>query len=755
MRTAVTCLAAVLMVGVPHSGVADDASVLIEAERFRDYGGWVLDQQFMDEMGSPFLLAHGLGHPVRDATTTVTFSKAGTRRAWVRTRDWVAPWKAPGTPGRFQVLIGGKPLDTTFGTEGAEWHWQDGGTVVVEKGTVTLALHDLTGFEGRCDAILFAEAGSPRPPNAEPAMAAWRRSLLRQPGQLADAGEFDLVVVGGGIAGTAATLSAARLGVSVALIQDRPVLGGNNSSEVRVWLSGEKNKKPYPRVGDVVQELEQRRRAHYGPDNKADLYEDGRKEALVRAEKNASLHLGWRGNAVEMTGGRIIAVIAQNIRTGERLRFPCRWVADCTGHAVIGALAGADFEMTRKGHMGRCNLWNVKETASPVSFPRCPWALDLGDRPFPGRTGKDGARRLGVWYWESGFDRDPFLEGEYIRDWNFRAMYGAWDALKNVDKAFPNHALNWAAYIAGPRESRRILGDVVLSKEDLVASRTYPDGCVPTTWSMDLHLPDKRYEKGFEGDAFISKAHYAQFKRPYWVPYRCLYSRNVPNLFMAGRNISVTHEALGTVRVMRTTGMMGEIVGMAASLCREHETDPRGVHAKHLDELKELMRKGVGLAPKVPGLEPPPWIGSVGPNAAPGAKVSVSGNYDIEKYPPSHLTDGQMDVRDNDTRWLSDTALPHVVTFRWGETQTLAAARIISGYANGGQLSAPLEDFALQVEQGGDWVVVPQTRIRGNARFDWHARFDPVRAKAVRLVVTRAAGDISRIWELEIYKTKP
>ena len=148
--------------------------------------------------------------------------------------------------------------------------------------------------------------------------------------------------------------------------------------------------------------------------------------------------------------------------------------------------------------------------------------------------------------------------------------------------------------MAGKRESRRLLGDVVLAKEDLLSGKKYPDACVPTGWSMDLHLADKRYDKGFESDPFISTANFGTYPRPYWIPYRCFYSRNVPNLFMAGRDISVTHEALGAVRVMRTCGMMGEIVGMAASLCKKHDTTPRRVYETYLDELKELMARGVG-----------------------------------------------------------------------------------------------------------------------------------------------------------------
>ena len=333
----------------------------------------------------------------------------------------------------------------------------------------------------------------------------------------------------------------------------------------------------------MIAELEHRKYAHYGPENTAEIYEDDKKLAVVRGEANIKLFLGHRGNGVEMAGKRIRAVIAEDVRTGARIRVAGRWFADCTGDACIGALAGADFEMQMKDKMGPCNLWNVCEctdtkaintetekSGEAVSFPRCRWALDLSDKPFPGRDKtKPDPNKLGGWYWESGFDRDPINDMEYVRDWNFRAMYGAWDALKNVDKVLPNYKLNWSAYILGKRESRRLLGDVILDVDDLMQDRKFPDGCFPTGWSNDLHLPEPKYEKGFEGDAFISRAEHGRFpaykeNRPYWIPYRCLYSRNIDNLFMAGRCISVTHDALGAVRVMRTGGCGGEIVGMAA-----------------------------------------------------------------------------------------------------------------------------------------------------------------------------------------------
>ncbi len=764
-----------------------DRPVLVEAEGFADTGGWVIDPQFMDLMGSPYLLAHGLGVPVSDAATEVAIPKAGIYRVWVRTKDWVAQWKAPGTPGRFKVIINGEHLETTFGTVGAQWHWQDGGKIDLPKGKLRLVLHDLTGFEGRCDAILFSSDPSFVPPNKDPEMLAFRRRCLGLSDKPERAGEYDLVVTGGGIAGTCAAVTAARLGLKVALIQDRPVLGGNNSSEVRVWMQGARSKEPWPRVGDVVAELEASRRAHYGSANTADLYEDDKKLAVARGESNIDLFLGYRGNGVEMGGNRIRAVLAQEIRTGKRLRFGGRWFADCTGDACIGAIAGAHFDLQKKNKMGPCNLWNVceckdtnaintgtKESTEAVHFPRCPWALDLSDKPFPGRHKvKPDPNQLGGWYWESGFDRDPIKEMEYVRDWNFRAMYGAWDALKNVDKVLTRHRLNWSAYILGKRESRRLLGDVILDVKDLMQDRRFPDGCAPTGWDNDLHVPSPKYNKGFEGDAFIASAKHGYFpafkdNRSFWIPYRCLYSRNIDNLFMAGRCISVTHDALGAVRVMRTCGTQGEIVGMAASVCKAFDTNPRGVYKKHLADLRKRMRKGVG---KVDGstipysnqgehgsslrqvtLSQPKWLGRAGKNLARIAKVSTSTSAKVDGVDRTVLlNDGNGRIEDNSARWLGKGPLPHIVEYRWDEPVELGAARMISGRYNGARILNPVSHFKLQYHDGRTWrEILPA--IEGNENPAWSATFPPVKAKHLRLVITKTPHNISRLWEVEFYQ---
>jgi hypothetical protein len=590
--------------------------ILVEAESFEKIGGWVIDQQFMDQMGSPFVMAHGLGRPVDDAVTTVRLPAAGAYRIWVRTRDWVAPWKrtdtpetkrAYGTPGVFNVLVNGTPLEPVFGAAGEEWHWQDGGVVSVQVPTIELALRDLTGFHGRCDAVFLSSDLQYMPPNDAP--AAWRRSLLGLPEEPDPVGEYDLVVVGGGTAGVPAAISAARLGLKVALIQNRPVLGGNSSSEVRVGYTGRGLFEPYPRVGLLTQELEWSRKQRrpgqrYEGVSLEDIItiEDQRRMDLVRAETNIVLFLNYHVNEVRLDAdGRIDAVTAQHIVNSRRISVQGRWFADCTGDANLGFLANADYDMAIP-HMGRTNMIQIRRADTELFFPRCPWALDLSDKPFPGRGGEMGDQEgsfdsIGGWYWESGFDHDPIARGEYIRDWNFRARYGAWDVIKNIEKSRPRDEISWIAYVSGKRESRRLIGDLLLHEEDMKAGKKFPDGVVPTNWRLDYHIPNPQFISGFEGDAFIaiSPKEDSLYPMPFWIPYRCLYSRNIPNLFMAGRNISVTPRALGGTRVQWQTGMMGEIVGMAALLCKQHNTDPRGVYESYLPDLFRLMESGVGV----------------------------------------------------------------------------------------------------------------------------------------------------------------
>ncbi len=210
------------------SQIPDAKHMLIEAEDFDHYGGWVLDSQFEEQMGSPYLMAHGVGHPVADAQTTISVAESTSYHLWVRAKDWVPAHH----PGRFEVLVNGKSVGREFGANGEDWSWECAGVVELDAGDVILSLRDLTGFNGRCDALYFGPEGVTPPNEVNEESRRWRRRLRGLQESPEDTGEWDVVVIGGGIAGCAAALAAARLGQTVAVIQDRPVLGGNASTEI-------------------------------------------------------------------------------------------------------------------------------------------------------------------------------------------------------------------------------------------------------------------------------------------------------------------------------------------------------------------------------------------------------------------------------------------------------------------------------------------------------------------------------------------
>ena len=325
-------------------------TVLVEAEGFAETGGWSVDAQFMDQMGSPYLLAHGMGVPVADARTEVALPAAGVYRVWVRTRDWVARWKAPGAPGRFQLLIDGVPVKTAFGTEGADWHWQDGGTVRIAATKAKLTLHDLTGFDGRCDAIVFSRDAKFTPPEGAP-LAAFRRKLLGLPGAPESAGNVRLCRGGrrhgghrgGGVRGAPRHPRRPDSG---------PPRAGRQQQFRDSRVSGRAHHaRSEPRVGRARARTRPRRRRRSqevdGSRNALDanFYADEKKIYVVQSEKTLRLFLNMHAHHVEKAGSRIAAVVARDVKSGKDLRFSAPLFADCTGDATIGFLAGADYRV--------------------------------------------------------------------------------------------------------------------------------------------------------------------------------------------------------------------------------------------------------------------------------------------------------------------------------------------------------------------------------------------------------------------------
>lgn len=583
------------------------SNLLIEAESFDQKGGWVVDQQFMDLMGSPYLMAHGMGVPVEDASTTISFPESGTYYVYVRTYNWTSPWYDGKGAGKFTLKIGNKKLPIVLGDEGNQWMWQPAGKISVKAGNSNLTLKDLTGFNGRCDAIYFTTEKEQLPPNETVQLTNFRKKMLDIPAE-PEQYSYDVIVTGGGIAGMCAAAAASRLGCKVALINDRPVLGGNNSSEVRVHLGGNIGVGPNSGLGRMIREFGHSKEGNAKP---AANYEDEKKELFIANEKNITLYANYRAISVKTDGNRIESVIIKHIENGKEVELKAPLFSDCTGDGTIGYLAGADYNMGRESRteygeelapiqpdkmtMGSSVQWYSADKGKPTRFPIFSYGLQFNEKNCEKVT-------MGEWKWETGMNFNQIDDFERIRDYGLMVIYSNWSFLKNEskdNKKYKNRALDWVAYIAGKRESRRLLGDYILKQDDIDKNVYHEDASFVTTWSIDLHFPDSLNASHFPDAPFKAATKHIHIY-PYAVPYRCLYSRNIENLFMAGRNISVTHVALGTVRVMRTTGMMGEVVGMAASLCKKYNTTPRGVYQKHLPELKALMKEGVGKKEGIP-----------------------------------------------------------------------------------------------------------------------------------------------------------
>lgn len=587
-------------------------SVFIEAESFTEKGGWVVDPQFVEQMGSPYLLAHGMGVPVEDAGTKIAFKSPGKYHVWVRTKNW-APgnWDAPG---RFVVLIDGKKLEKELG-KNPGWNWEFAGSINLKAGESRLILHDLTGFEGRCDAIYLTTLENEKLPEKDAELKKWRNQKLGISDVPQKSVNYDLVVIGGGIAGTAASIAAAEQGLKVALVHDRPVLGGNASSEIRVHTLGIYGK--FERILKMIDT------DHYPNGSAESIIEDKRRMENVGKYKNIDLWLNFRAFATNTVNRKIVSVDARNTSGSELIRFEAPYFIDCTGDGWIGYWAGAEYNYGREAAskygenwdaqgllwspetadnfvMGSSVLWGSENAGKPVKFPEVPWAMDVA---------RNYSEKNGEWQWEfSRNDLSQIDDAETIRDHMFRAIYGSFYNYKNqtaqnlntdqakigkIDNKLQQQKadslqLKWVSYLLGKRESRRLVGDYIFTFNDARDTTKFEDAVVFEKREVDVHYQVNLLDQ--EDPDFISTAMFYKTGQ-YSIPYRSLYSKNISNLFMAGRNFSCSHVGLGGPRVMRTTGQMGAAVGIAASVCKKHNVNPRDVYTTYLEEYLELIEK--------------------------------------------------------------------------------------------------------------------------------------------------------------------
>ncbi|NQU23140.1 MAG: FAD-dependent oxidoreductase [Candidatus Nealsonbacteria bacterium] len=776
------------------AGAADNTQIVwLEAETFSDTGRWSNDPQHVDLMGSPYLLATGVGKPVADAVTSAKIPADGKYRLWVRCRDWLPNH----SPGRFQVTVGGKASDVTFGkADSDKWRWIDGGTFQLATGDVEIRLHDMTGWWGRCDAVVLA-TGNFQPANDIEQLAAQRLEHLGISASVQEMGPYDVVVVGGGPAGIGAALAAARNGCKVAFVQDRPVLGGNSSSEISVPPMGYIGNPPdRVNVSGIAKEV--------FPKQGWNNFADSKKiEAIVRAEKNISLFLNTRATGVAMSGkDRIQSVTALNVHTGQRMAFIASRFIDCTGHGWIGYYAGAEYRMGQEARAefgetlapvqpgkrtqgnslykaviedhrpdstsepirtapGNVVKYSDKSKVAVTGVPfDCPaWAyqwktasdFETGghrrireirrpgnyDVPSRGKGRSPGNSIDGAivhsWWIEYGGMLNTIDDAEAIRDELLRITLGMWNYAKNYNPATVERnkfrELVWINYVPGVRESRRLVGDYMMNQQDYDKQTVHPDTVAFTDWGPDVHHPEGFWVKG--NDCI----HVYQGRRTS-IPYRTLYSKNIENLFMAGRCHSATHIALGGTRVMRPMCATGQAAGTAAAIAQRHATTSRGVYESHIEELQQALLKDGCYLMGVKNADPADLARIATASASSEAPGAAADN----------VNNGWNRVLGKDRNaWAPDPASSDP---QWVQLQLPEAAEVDTVHLTFEQQCASCR---VQVRQNDAWRTVA-TIQRGAARRTAQ-HFSPVKTDKLRVLFDQPS-QIDAVCEIRMYRGK-
>ena len=413
----------------------------------------------------------------------------------------------------------------------------------------------------------------------------------------------DLCVVGGGMAGICAAISAAREGAKVALIHERPVLGGNASSEIRIWISGAHGRDN--RETGILEEI-MLENLYRNPTKNYCIW-DSILYDFVKREKNITLLLNCTCMDAQTDCGdfeygrtvKIKSIKAYQMTTQTFFTVNAKYYADCSGDSILAPLTGAEYRYGREDKtefnektyvdkpdkmvMGMSCLLEARETTQKVKFtpPDSYTRLtddDVKNRPFHPLYSGDN-----YWFLELGGNRDTIGDTEDIKDELISLAVGAWDYLKNSGKYnADNWDLDFLGFLPGKRESRRMCGEYMVSEKDITLDTVFEDTVAFAGWHMDDHYPGGYYHKGSPNTCISTPT-------PFCLPYRALYSKNVDNLFFAGRNISMTHFAMSCTRVMATCALLGQAVGTAAAVAAKYNIPPHGIYLNHMTEVQNIL----------------------------------------------------------------------------------------------------------------------------------------------------------------------
>jgi hypothetical protein len=579
----------------------------------------------------------------------------------------------------------------------------------------------------------------------------------------------EVCVVGGGMSGICAAVAAARHGAKVLLIHDRPVLGGNASSEVRMWICGAQGLDDHPNrdllESGIIEEIRLKNmyRNPYGNWSIWDsiLYE------MIWQEPNIKLMANCTCLDGTVDGNRLKSIKAWQMTTETRLTIIADLFIDCSGDGILIPLSGADHRIGRESSaefgediqpaesdrktMGMSCLLQTRETDSLRTYIAPEWAkvyetdADLNHRPHDMKSHN-------FWWLELGGDRDSIHDAEEIKEELIKASFGIWDHIKNRDNhGAGNWQLEWAGFLPGKRESRRYIGDHVLTQNDIRSEGRFDDLVAYGGWPMDDHHPAGLNHKGDPTQFHAAPA-------PYGIPYRCLYSCNIHNLMCAGRNISATHAALSSTRVMATCALIGQAAGTAAAIAVENSLSPREVGRQRIRELKQkLMEDDCYL----------PWNVREISSLTRTARITSTGLGNAEI-----LRDGAARTINGETHgWVARPG--DQVILEWDSVQAVSQVRLVfdsdlSRGAFGKTVAVNMpcrytQDMAEQTPPrslvkafriqtsgpDGSWVTVFQEE--NNHQRLWK-RAVALEARAVRLIVDQTWGDDAITvfeWDLE------
>ena len=690
--------------------------VWLEAEKFDKLGGWTSDWQFLDQMGSSYLLASGIGSPVKDAHTNVELSRKGKYRVWVRSKNWDTTY----SPGQFSLLVNEKTVQKTFGkSEIGDWTWEDGGIVsLVNQNELTI--RDNTGYYGRLDAIVFSSDLNWTPPNDRLSLDNLRKKYHAISPNIEDKGEYDVVVIGGGLAGTLAAVAAAREGSKTVLIQNRDQLGGNASLEILVPPVGvvqtnleEEYKKFDVRESGLIEEI-----ASYGNQR---YFSDGKKYPdrllkLVQSEPNLDLFLKTHATDVIMDDEKSIkSIIAITVPNGDRLKFHGKLFLDCTGNGIIGVKAGASYMYGRESKdmfqetkaldepdtttlPSSLKYW-YEETATSQKFVSPPWIYSF---PSCEDFGPGRHPQMGMidhqWMIELGGTDKTHGNAEGVRDDLFKLIYGIWDHVKNhCDEwkgPMENYKLVWMGHVVGVRESYRLEGDYVMSEKDITEQPLLEDRVAYGGWGLDDH-PSLGF---FDKERLHNHTHRGVLHS---IPYRSLYSKNIDNLMMAGRDISVTHVALTGTRVMLTCGVIGQAAGTAAGMAINHEVSPRGIYQHHLSDLQQNLLKQGAYMIELPNQDPNDLALLATAEASSGLASAKEVN---NGYARARLPTAFPFATFETNAWVPDAtgSGPHWVELSWDQAQQFNMIHLV--FQNRGDLA--IKKFNIEYQREGKWILL-------------------------------------------------